>query len=317
MKQNAIPLILSHDGAVDDLLSLLLACTFEEYDLKAVCVTDADCYVEYGVEASRKVLGLAGQVHVPVAASEARGVNPFPHEWRVDCCRINQLPILNTPGLPLAPRVEGSGVDVLARVLLASDQPVTVLELGPLSTLAALLARHPQAAANIGRIVWMGGALGVAHSLETGSAGNVSAQHAPFHDGSAEWNAFWDPPAVAAVLASNVPLTMCPLDLTDTVPLSAAFRATLAAQRHYPLSDLAGQCYAMIAYRAYAVWDVLTTAYLGAPQLFTVRDETIRVEVAGASMGRTLRDPQGRRVQVLADVQHQAFWDDTARRWAR
>jgi purine nucleosidase len=110
---------------------------------------------------------------------------------------------------------------------------------------------------------------------------------------------------------------MCPLDLTDTVPLSAQFRATLATQRHHALSDLAGQCYAMIAFRTYAVWDVLTTAYLGAPQLFTLRDETIRVETHGASMGRTLRDPAGRRVQVLADVQHQAFWDEIARRWAR
>lgn len=311
------PLILSHDGAVDDLLSLLLACTFAHHTLLGVCVTDADCYVEYGLEASRKILGLAGLPHVPVVASEVRGANPFPHEWRVDCCRVNQLPILNTPGLPLAPRVAGSGVAFLARLLQDSAQPVTVLELGPLSTLAAVIEHYPQAAKNIARIVWMGGALGVTHSLETGARGNVSAQHAPFHDGSAEWNAFWDPLAVHTVLNSVVPLTMCPLDLTDTVPLSTTFRATLAQQRHHPLSDLAGQCYAIIAYRAYAVWDVLTTAYLGVPQLFTVRDETVRVEIAGASMGRTVRDPAGRKVQVLCDVQHQAFWDEIARRWAR
>jgi purine nucleosidase len=317
MTLSTTPLILSHDGAVDDLLSLLLACTFEHHTLLGVVVTDADCYVEYGVEASRKILGLAGDAHVPVAASEVRGVNAFPHEWRVDCCRVNQLPILNTLGLPIAPRVAGSGVEFVARLLQDSAQPVTVLELGPLSTLAAVIERYPQAAKNINRIVWMGGALGVEHSLETGAKGNVSAQHAPFHDGSAEWNAFWDPAAVHTVLSSNVPLTMCPLDLTDTVPLSAQFRATLARQRHHPLSDLAGQCYALIAFRTYAVWDVLTTAYLGAPQLFTVRDETVRVETAGASMGRTLRDPSGRSVQVLANVQHQAFWDEIARRWAR
>jgi inosine-uridine nucleoside N-ribohydrolase len=53
----------------------------------------------------------------------------------------------------------------------------------------------------------MGGALRV--------AGNVYGQ--PSSDGSAEWNAFWDPPAVGVVFNSSVPLTLVPLDGTNKV----------------------------------------------------------------------------------------------------
>ncbi len=42
----------------------------------------------------------------------------------------------------------------------------------------------------------------------------------PGHDGSAEWNAYWDPLALGPVWASRVPLVLVPLDATNQVPVT-------------------------------------------------------------------------------------------------
>jgi inosine-uridine nucleoside N-ribohydrolase len=44
--------------------------------------------------------------------------------------------------------------------------------------------------------------------------GNV---YEPHTDGSAEWNAYWDPAAMGVVWGSSVPLTLVPLDGTNKV----------------------------------------------------------------------------------------------------
>lgn len=303
------PLILSHDGSVDDLLALLLVTTLEGYTLQGVIVTDGDCHGEPALEASRKILDLAGVEGVEVALSEARAVHSFPAAWRLDCLRINGLPILNEPETVQTRRSPLSGVDFLISLLERSPRPVTFLEVGPLSTLSLALRRRPDLAARLSQVLWMGGALRV--------GGNVSGRDEPLHDGTAEWNAYWDAPAARHVLGLGLPITLCPLDLTDTVPVSDGFMRVLARQRRHRFSDLAGQCYALIAYRTYTVWDVLTTAYLGAPELFGTALERISIETSGASEGRTRPDPQGSSVTVLTEVHHQAFWDWLAGRFAR
>lgn len=77
---------------------------------------------------------------------------------------------------------------------------------GPLSNLAYALDKYPATAAKIARVWWMGGALNV--------PGNVYQANS---DGSAEWNAFWDPAALGVVWNSSVPLTLVPLDGTNKV----------------------------------------------------------------------------------------------------
>ena len=68
---------------------------------------------------------------------------------------------------------------------------------GPLTNVALLLERHPDVSGRLEAIVWMGGAVG---------EGNATP--------AAEFNAFVDPEAAAAVFASGIPLTMIGLDVT-------------------------------------------------------------------------------------------------------
>jgi purine nucleosidase len=94
------------------------------------------------------------------------------------------------------------------------------------------------------------------------------------------------------------------------------FLHRLARQRRYPLSDLAGQCWALTvgslpAYEyLYHMWDTLTTGYLGAPQLVTLREAQTEVIPEGPSAGR-IREvfKQGRSIQAAAAVQVEPFLD--------
>jgi purine nucleosidase len=128
---------------------------------------------------------------------------------------------------------------------------------------------------------------------------------------------YWDPPAAARVFESRIPIVICPLDITNRVEMHRDFLLTLARNRRYPFSDLAGQCYALVAHQTYYFLDVLTTAYVERPDLFRVGHDRVRIEAAGRSQGRTILDSAGREVGVLADVDLDGFYDFVLSSWQR
>jgi purine nucleosidase len=277
-----VQVLFDHDGGIDDLLSLTMLLAMDHVDLRGVVVTPADSYLRPALSATQKILRRFGRSDIPVAAGTLRGENPFPRAWRAHPYAVDALPILNEPTTPLVDPVPTPGHVFLAEKLAAAREPVTVLVTGPATNLAAALALDPALPDKIGEVVWMGGALHV--------PGNV---HDYEHDGSAEWNAYWDPEATRALLASGAPVTLFPLDATNHVPVTMEWLLQLARQREYSLSDFAGQCWAMTvgAIPAYAyiyhMWDTLATGYLGAPELVTVRKLACDVDVAAPSAGRT------------------------------
>lgn len=193
-------------------------------------------------------------------------------------------------------------VDALGR----AKQPVTVLETGPLSTVADALVAAPDIEAKIREVVWMGGALNV--------PGNVEE---PGHDGSAEWNVYWDAPAAARVWATKIPIVMCPLDITNLVPLTASFIAKVRGQARYPLSKLAADAYGRDTAGDLYFWDLLTTSYLGRPEMFTLREWETEIVVDGASEGRTKVRSGGRKIRALDTVDLDRFHRYLFEQWAR
>jgi purine nucleosidase len=304
------PLILDHDGAVDDLMTLLLVATLEHVDLRAVVVTEADCFAQPAVSASHSILRLAGRRDVPVGLSTARPVNPFPSEWRMASWMIDSLPILQATH-DGTQRVVEHGEALLARVLRESDEPVTVLVTGPLSCLAAVLRDDPALESKVGRVVWMGGAVRV--------PGNVSPFMEHGHDGSAEWNAYWDPFAVAAIWDTQLRLVVCPVDVTEAEGLAPRdLTAGFVVQRAHALSDLAGQSYALVRHiRDYYLWDITTAGFLAWPELYTVEHVPTRAIAEGPSEGRILPDDGGRPVEVLTAVDADRLRERLLAQWAR
>jgi len=303
------PVLMDHDGAVDDYLATLLLMTMDQVEPLGVVVTPADCYIQPALSITRKMLDLVGRSHIPVAESTVRGVNPFPQLYRRDSLVIDHFPILNQADDIQTPLLEESGQQFMVRVLRDAAEPITLMMTGPLTTLAVALDMAPDIEAKIEQVVWMGGALKV--------PGNVVTDLEPGQDGTAEWNAYWDPIAIQQVWQTQIPIILCPLDITNTVPVTPEFIRRLSKQRQFPLSDLAGQCYALVIPQDYYFWDVLATAYLAHPEFYQVTEQETTVITRGPSQGRIQVEAGGRPVKVLEKVDTERFYAYILQQWSQ
>jgi len=300
---------MDQDGGVDDYLATILLLTMEHIELLGVVVTPADCYIQPAVSATRKIMDLMGFSQIPVAQSTVRGINPFPYLYRRDSLIVDHLPILNQQEVIQTPLVRETGQDFMVRMLRSAPEPVTLLVTGPLTTVATALDIAPDAIAKIARIIWMGGALNV--------PGNVERGLEPGQDGSAEWNVYWDAVSAGKIWEKSVEIIMCPLDLTNSVPLSLDLFRRIVRQRHYPISDLVGQCYALVVPQDYYFWDVLATGYLGHPEFYQLQTWETEIITVGLSQGRTKVVTKGRKVYAMDQVDKEAFYNYILQQWAR
>lgn len=301
--------LMDHDGGVDDYLATLLLMTMDNVEPLGVVVTPADCYIQPAVSATRKILDLVGRSDIPVAESTVRGINPFPQLYRRDSFVVDHLPILNEREEIETPLVAETGQEFMVRSLLAADQPVTLMVTGPLTTVAAALDLSPKVEEKIKEIIWMGGALNV--------PGNVEKSLEAGQDGSAEWNAYWDPIGTHRVWQTQIPIVMCPLDITNTVPVTSEFVYKLGKQRSYPLSDFAGQCYALVIPQDYYFWDVLATTYLAHPEFYELREWESALVTSGKSQGRTKVEAGGKKIRAMHKVDTERYYAYILQQWAR
>jgi purine nucleosidase len=299
--------LMDHDGGVDDYLATMLLMTMDHVELLGVVVTPADCYVQPAVSATRKILDLMGGSQIPVAESQVRGINPFPNLYRRDSFVVDHLPILNERDTIRTPLVTEPGEDFMVQVLQQAPSPVILMVTGPLTNVAFALDKAPDIEEKIAKIVWMGGALNV--------PGNVEKNWEPGQDGSAEWNVYWDPISAARVWQSGIEIIMCPLDITNTVPVTSEFVQKIGRQRKYPISDLAGQCYALVIPQDYYAWDVLATSYLGNPEAFQLREWETEVIARGISQGNTKVVSGGRKIYAMDTVDKGWFYSYLLEQW--
>ena len=292
--------LMDHDGGLDDFLAMMLLMTMVEVEPIGVVVTPADCYANAAVSVTRKILDLMERSNIPVAQSTVRGLNPFPPSFRRDCVIVDNFPILNEQDAIATPLVAESGQQFIVRALQTSPEPVTLMVTGPLTTVAEAIALKENIVTKIKEIIWMGGALEV--------SGNVEKEFALEQDGTAEWNVFWDPLAAKQIWETSIPIILCPLDITNTVPVTPEFIRQLAKQRHYPLSDLAGMCYALAIPQAYYFWDILATAYLGCPQYYSLEEQETDIITTGMSQGKTVIKPGGKKTKVMKTVDKESFY---------
>ena len=97
-----------------------------------------------------------------------------------------------------------TAVELMAKVLRESAEPVTLVATGPQTNVALLLNSHPELHGKIARIVIMGGAMGL---------GNWTP--------AAEFNIYVDPEAAEIVFQSGLPIVMAGLGVTHRAPIIA------------------------------------------------------------------------------------------------
>lgn len=299
---------LNHDGGVDDLISLYLLLKMDEVELVGVGVAEADSYLKPAVEASKKIIqrfGKARDQKLRVASSDSRPVHPFPAKWRMDAFGVDALPILNERK-PL--NVEDSPLkahDDLIEILNSSQEKIDLIFVGPLTDLARALDKDKRIEEKINKLYWMGGSFQ--------EKGNVEE---PEHDGTSEWNAYWDPFAVKRVYDSSIEIEQVALESTQQVPLTKAIRDQWAKDRSYEGVDFLGQAYAFVpplthfvTNSTYFLWDVLTTAFYGNHALVKRKKLFVDVLTEGESQGRTIQIEEGRPIEMVYEVDHDAFFD--------
>jgi pyrimidine-specific ribonucleoside hydrolase len=269
------PVILDVDTGVDDALALLLAVRSPDLDLRAVTCVAGNADVDQVLRNTLIVLDAAGAGDVPVARGAARPLlEPARHARQVH--GSDGMGDLELPGSLRLPRAV-SAVELLRATIVASDEPVTLVPLAPLTNIALLLRTHPEVAERIAGIVFMGG---------SASIGNATAV--------AEFNIWHDPEAAAIVLDSGVPMTMYGLDVFYDVTVDAA-AAELLSSSDEPGTRLAGRLIAHQVRRlggaAGTIGDAGAVAAVIAPDLISTERHEVRVELSGVvTRGQTVVD---------------------------
>jgi len=271
------PIVLDVDTGVDDALALLFAAAHPQLDLLGVSCVAGNASLDRVVENTLRVLALAGAPDVPVAAGAVR---PLIEPAR-DAGHVHGADGLAGVQLPQAARSAEpvNAVEFLRRVILAHPEPVTVVALAPQTNLALLLRTHPEVAANIARIVFMGG---------SASIGNATAL--------AEFNVWHDPEAASVVLGSGVPLTMYGLDVFNRVEVPEAVATELAGSPDL-LASVVGR---LLDHRIagpdgahpYLGWigDAGAVCSIVDPDALRFERLPVRVELAGYGRGQTVVD---------------------------
>jgi purine nucleosidase len=263
-------IFLDQDGGVDDFISQIILCTDPEAELIGISLIDADCYVDTAYDVSCRLLSLLGCDSVPIAKSTLTGVNPFPPEWRRHCESCFDHPVLNIQRVIDAEErrvhLNVTGQQLMVDAVKRSSEPVTIVVTGPMTNIAWALDNDPSFCSNVKQVVVMGGAIDV--------PGNVFNQ--PNHDGSAEWNVYWDAPAFHRAINSPLRIVLFPLDATNTVPIAREFVRRFGAQNDFLASQFVGSSYAMCSFDYYA-WDALTTAFAVRPDICKLEEIPITI----------------------------------------
>ena len=308
--------ILLQDGATDELVSVLLLASMPEASIEAIQVLNADCLAVPTYQATKRLLYTIGRDD-RVVVSGGRGWNPFPWAYRPFSMMVNLLPMVNQyrPDVPVPePDMNVSLADLLRDAQARGQTPVTVLCLCPLTDVAQAIAELSDIESYVDSVVWMGGAY-TPPGASGPPVGNVDTGIAPGANPAAEWNAYWDPGAVAQVFASKLDVKMFPLNATNSVLLTPKVirERFLGQSRDHPFVDLAAQMYAMVAFQAgYSFWDTVVTAYIARPDLFELTHYPMAVDLSiePDRQGTIyIDDRTGSPVEVATKVDVDGFYD--------
>jgi len=300
----SLPIILDCDPGHDDAIALILALASPELDLKAVTTSAGNQTPEKTLRNALRILTLLQRSDIPVAGG---AVKPLMRELII-ADNVHGESGLDGPELPepnFAPQ-QCNAVELIAKTLRESKEPMTIVATGPLTNIALLLTSHAELKPQIAHIVIMGGAAGL---------GNWTP--------AAEFNIYVDPEAAEIVFQSGLPIVMAGLDVTH--------RAQIMSEDIERFRQLDNPVAAVVAdlldffmeYHKQEKWgfqgaplhDPCTIAWLIKPSMFTCVERWVGVETQGKyTQGMTVVDyysltNNAPNTTVMMDIDRQAFVD--------
>lgn len=300
--------ILDCDPGQDDAVAILLALASTEIELLAITAVAGNIGIGKTSLNARAVVELAG-AETPVYAGCPRPLVRDP----VDAAHIHgdsgiDGATLKPPARPLA---AGHAVDFIRDTVRAQPEgEITLVAIGPLTNIAAVLIQAPDVARRVREIVLMGGAIGL---------GNTTP--------AAEFNIFADPHAAHVVFTSGARIVMTPLELTHQVLATHERVHAIRALGSEPARQIAGilDAYPKTTHFGSTggpLHDPCAVAWLLWPELMDGKDCRVEIELSpGPSLGRTViewrkqkRPPNAR---VLDRVDHATLFQRLIERFAR
>ena len=294
-----IPVILDGDPGHDDAIAWVVANASPLLDIRAVTTVCGNQTLEKTTYNARRICTLIG-LDAPIAMGRPRPLFTDP----MVAPNVHGQTGLDGPVLP-EPKMEVekvSAVELMARILRESDEKITLIPTGPLTTIASLLLTHPELKDKIAHIYMMGG--GIAYGNWTPAA---------------EFNILVDPEAADIVFNSGLPITMAGLDVTE--------KALVFPEDFARVKAVGGKVAEVVAewleffyifhknkgYTGAPVHDAVAVAALIKPEIMQFRDMHVDIETygefckgttVGDIMGVTGREPNAR---VILGIDREAF----------
>ena len=207
------PVVIDTDPGIDDALALMLALRAPECRVELLTTVAGNVPVDMATANACRLVALLNPSPWPAVAQGA--ARPLHRPLHTETAFHGQdglggLTQLRRPDgslrypPPQRPTAQRQAVQRLLRLVETYRQDLTVIALGPLTNIARAVMQAPETMQQLGRLIIMGGAIGV--------PGNVTAV--------AEFNIFVDPHAAAIVFRAGLPITLVPLDVTQQVRLT-------------------------------------------------------------------------------------------------
>lgn len=255
--------------AIDDPFAIALALRSPELDILGISTDYGD--TEGRARILDRMLGEAGRQNVPVAVGAATALVPSSDSYasthNLDQRRYGE-------GGHFARASHPRAVEFILDQIRRFPGEITLVTIGPLPNIGALIDANPDAFRKLKRVVMMGGSI-APRKPEYGAA--------PPAEPIAEWNVMLDIGAAQKLFRSGVPVYVMPVEATEHLKLDEVKRTVLFAQGT-PLTDALTLLYHQWSAAGGVtptLYDVMTIAYILDPQLCPVQPMHIRVDDRG------------------------------------
>ncbi|HEX6803493.1 MAG TPA: nucleoside hydrolase [Terriglobales bacterium] len=262
---------------IDDAFAVALALRSPELQILGISTTFGDTQTR--AKLVDRMLGEAGRTEIPVAvgvhtdAKTAFGQRPY------------------AEGGHFARPSHPQSVDFILEQIRRNPGEITLVCIGPLVNVGAMIDRDPQTFRKLKRVVMMGG------SIDRG----YGDPYSPPTPAEPEWNIKNDSRSAQKLFASGVPIYDMPLDSTQ-LKLEEVGRAFLFRQGT-PLTDALAILYHQWGQETPTLYDPMTIAFIDDAKLCPVEPMHIDVD----STGMTRRGSGSPNAQVCLHSDPQAF----------
>lgn len=281
--------IVDSDGAFDDMKAIVYL--MEQPDIEIVAITFSGTGIAHCPAAAENASALLERLDapdIPVACGRTTplaGNNEAPPMWR---SAADTLGGVELPAPRPLSELDAAG---LLTDTIRKDNEVVIVALGPLTNLAEAVQSDPDLLDDVEMMYLMGGAVD--------DGGNV------LESPDAEFNIWADPLAAQIVFATEIPITLVPLDATNDVPVTPYLYDAVAAHRDHSevsrfmaeyldVSPLFGGLYH---------WDELAAVAAIDESVVTIQERLIKIDDGGA----TVDDAAGRPTRVAISADQTAF----------